>query len=138
MSEDTPATSTDPALGTEGDSNQLGGEDTMSGADQDQLLDEGISPPDEPRKNHFGETHWEESHGEPHDLRLAQEEPEVWEAPDPENPDGPDTERSGELAADSIALDGQDNDVFADEQGVPGGQVGAEDAAMHIISEPTD
>ncbi|MBI9114069.1 DUF5709 domain-containing protein [Sanguibacter suaedae] len=133
MSEDTPATSTDPALGSEGDSNQIPGEDSMSGEDVDDLLDQGYSPPERPRPNHYGETPWEESHGEPMDLKLAQEEPEVWEAPEKGRTE---PDRAGRLTADTDSTQGKDNDVFAEDVGIDGAAASAEEAAVHVIDEP--
>lgn len=133
MSEDTPATSTDGALGTEGDSDQLTQEDTLTDRGVDDLLDEGYSPPERPRTNHFGETALEEIQGESLDQRLAEEEPEVFDEPDREasQPD-----RAGRLVADPDALDGRVNDTFADDVGVAGGAASAEEAAVHVVDEP--
>ncbi|NMR18907.1 DUF5709 domain-containing protein [Cellulomonas fimi] len=134
MSDDTPATRTDPATGTEGDSDQLSGEDTMSGGSSDELLDLGTSPPERPRSNHWGETAWEESHGEPMDLRLSEEEPEVWDQPEKgaRQPD-----RAGRLVEDGDALDGhRGNDTFAEDVGIDGGAASAEEAAMRIVEDP--
>jgi Family of unknown function (DUF5709) len=133
MSEDTPATSIDNAFGGEGDSDQLGQEDTLVDRGVDDLLDEGYSPPERPRTNHFGETAWEESHGEPLDDRLAEEEPDIWDQPEAgrRQPD-----RAGRLVANVDALDGRANDAFADDEGIAGGAASAEEAAVHIVDEP--
>lgn len=134
MSEDTPATSTDPALGTEGDTNQLPGEDTLAEPDDDTMLEEGYSPPDHPRPNHFGETAWEQAHGETLSQRLAEEEPEVWEdrAPGDPNltPDG-----AGQLVEDGDAVAAGGTDAFAVETGSTAGTVSAEEGAIHIVDE---
>ena len=45
MSDDTPATRTDPALGTEGDSDQLQRDDTLVDRGVDDVLDEGYARP---------------------------------------------------------------------------------------------
>ena len=133
MSEDTPATSTDAALGSEGDTDQLPKEDTLTERGVDDLLDEGYSPPERPRTNHFGETALEEIQGESLDQRLAEEEPEVFDEPDAgaSQPD-----RAGRHVADADALDGRVNDTFADDAGVAGGAASAEEAAVHIVDEP--
>lgn len=134
MSEDTPATSTDDALGTEGDSNQLPGEDTLAeGASDDNLLDEAYAPPDQPRPNHFGETPWEEEQGESLDQRLAEEEPETWEEPEAgrRQPD-----LAGRLVPDSDALEGRENDTFADAVSMDVDAASAEEAAVHVVDEP--
>lgn len=134
MSDDTPGTSADPETGAEGDSDQLPLEDSLLDRGVDDLLDEGYSPPDRPRSNRFGETPWEEVHGESLDQRLGEEEPEVWEAPErgARQPD-----RAGRLVADDDALDGhRPNDSFAADVGLSGGAASAEEAAMRIIKPP--
>ena len=133
MSEDTPATSTDAALGSEGDTDQLPKEDTLTQRGVDDLLDEGYSPPERPRSNHFGETALEEIQGETLDQRLAEEEPDIFDAPD-SGATQPD--RAGRLVADPDALDGRVNDTFAEDAGVDGGAASAEEAAVHIVEEP--
>jgi hypothetical protein len=131
--DDTPATSTDAALGTEGDSNQIQGEDSMSGADVDDLLDTGFSPPDRDPSGHFGETAWEEVHGETLDQRIAQEEPEIWDAPE-KGATQPD--RAGRLVADDSAVESGGNDMFAVDEGISGGGASAEEAAVRIVEDP--
>lgn len=133
MSEDTPATSTDAALNSEGDTDQLPKEDTLTQRGVDDLLDEGYSPPERPRSNHFGETALEEIQGETLDQRLAEEEPDIFDAPD-SGASQPD--RAGRLVADPDALDGRVNDTFAEDTGVDGGAASAEEAAVHIVEEP--
>lgn len=91
MTYDTSGTSADPELGTEGDTDQLSGDDTLDPAD---LLDDGYAPPDERRANHWGETPWEEVHGEPLVQRLAEEEPDVWDSDGVDRTEGP-ASRSG-------------------------------------------
>ncbi len=131
MSEDTPATSTDPALGSEGDSNQIPGEDTMSDRGVDPM-DEGFTLPERPRPEvaHWGETPWEESRGETLDQRVAQEEPEVWEAEQVTDPN-----RAGRLTEDADAVEAGVNDQFAHDAGIDGGAAGAEEAAVHVVDE---
>lgn len=136
MNEDTPATSTDPALGSEGDSNQIPGEDTMVERGVDDLLDEGYVPPDRPRPAvaHYGETEWEQAHGETLDQRVAQEEPEVWEA-DPAVDPSRQPDRAGRLVEDDGAVESGGNDTFAVDAGVDGGAAGAEEAAVHVVDD---
>jgi hypothetical protein len=134
MSETTPATSADPETGVEGNTDQLPLEDTLLDRGVDDLLDEGYSPPERPRSNRFGETAWEQAHGETLDQRLGEEEPEIWEAPErgAREPD-----RAGRLVQDDDALEGhRPNDTFAREVGISGGAASAEEAAMHIIKKP--
>lgn len=133
MTDETPATSTDPALGSEGESDQLPFEDTLEDRGVDDLLDEGYTPPERPRSNHYGETAWEERHGEPLDQRLAEEEPEVWEGSTSSRSA---ERRAGRLVADDDALEGhQVNDTFAEDVGIDGGAASAEEAAVHVIEE---
>jgi hypothetical protein len=137
MSGDTTATSPDPEYGAEGDTDQLQQADTLLDRGLSDVLDEGYSPPDYPRKNHWGETAWEESHGEPLDQRLAEEEPENWDR-DPLT--RPDTSRSGRLVADADADPGEDgsreNDLYGDDAGIDGAGASAEEAAVHWVEEP--
>jgi hypothetical protein len=134
MTEQTPATRTDPALGSEGDTNQLPGEDTLAEPTDDTMLDDGYSPPDHPRPNHFGETAWEQAHGEPLTQRLEAEEPEVWDAVAPADPNlTPDG--SGQLVEDDDAVAAEGADVFAVETGSAAGTVSAEEGAMHVVEE---
>lgn len=132
MSENTPATSTDAATGAEGDADQLPAEDTLTDRGVDDLLDEGYTLPERPRPEvaHWGETPWEESHGESLDLRVAQEEPEVWDAEQRSDPN-----RAGRLSEDDDAVEAGGNDQFAVDAGIDGGAAGAEEAAMHVVDE---
>jgi len=121
--------------GREPDSDQLPLEDTLLDRGVDDALEEGYSPPERPRTNRWGETPLEESLGESHDRRLAQEEPEVWEkeyAP----PRGSEPDRAGRLeAADDGAPGSGGQDVLASDVGVAGGGAGAEEAAVHLVPE---
>jgi hypothetical protein len=134
MTEDTPATSTDPALGSEGDSNQLPGEDTLAEPTDDTMLEEGYSPPDHPRPNRFGETAWEQAHGETLTQRLEEEEPEVWEDRAPADPNlTPDG--AGQLVEDDDAVAAGGTDAFAIETGSTAGTVSAEEGALHVVDD---
>ena len=138
MTEETPGTRPDPELGAEGDTNQLSNDDTLlPGPGREEPLDQGYSPLERPRSNHWGETAWEESAGEPMDRRLSQEEPEVWEQ-DPLA--RPDTTRAGRLVADQDAdpnADGsRNNDVYGEDAGIDGAGASAEEAAVHWVEEP--
>jgi hypothetical protein len=134
MSEDTPGTSTDPALGGEGDSDQLSREDTLVERGVDDLLDEGYSPPERDRSTHYGETAWEESHRETIDQRISQEEPEVWEQR-PRISGEREVGRAGRLVEDDAAVDAGGTDSFAIDAGISGGAASAEEAANHLIEE---
>lgn len=122
-----------PEGAPEGDTDQLQPEDTLLTGGLGDVLEEGYSPLDRPRKNHFGETAWEEIHGETLDQRLAEEEPEEWQRPDRERPD---ERRAGRLTADSGPVDGRENDTYAEDEGLAGGAASAEEAAVHIVDEP--
>jgi hypothetical protein len=115
----------------EGDSNQLPREDTLLDRGVDDILDEGYSPPDYPRANHYGETPFEEITGETLDQRLAEEEPDVWEGegrpPQPHR----EPDRAGRLVENDDTWRHQD--VYASDAGVAGGAASAEEAAMHIF-----
>ncbi|QCB92940.1 DUF5709 domain-containing protein [Cellulomonas shaoxiangyii] len=136
MSEDTPATRTDPALGSEGDTNQLPGEDILSDRGTGDLLDEWIVPPerDRPASARWGETPWEEARGETLDQRVAQEEPEVWETESAPPPDR-DELRAGRLIEDGDAVEAGGTSEFAVDAGIAGGAATAEEAAVHVIEE---
>ena len=133
MSYDTSETSPDPELGSEGESDQLTKEDTLIDRAVGDLLDEGYSPPERDRSNHFGETSLEEQTGESLDQRLAEEEPDVWDRP---YTDGREADRAGRIVSDADALDGRANDSYAQDAGVAGGAASAEEAAVHVIDEP--
>ncbi|MEU2201974.1 DUF5709 domain-containing protein [Isoptericola sp. NPDC019482] len=137
MTQETPGTSPDPETGAEGDEDQLPQEDTLLDPELDDVLDEGYSPLERSRSNHWGETAWEESAGEPLDRRLAEEQPDVWER-DPL--DRPDTTRAGRLAEDPFADPGEDgdreNDVYGEDAGIDGAGASAEEAAVHWVEEP--
>jgi hypothetical protein len=131
---DTSATSPDPELGSEGDTDQLPREDTLVDRGVDDLLDEGYSPPERPRANHYGETSWEEQHRETIDQRIGQEEPEVWEVSAHVSGER-EPLRAGRLVADSDAVDAGVTDEFAIDAGISGGAASAEEAAVHLIEE---
>ncbi len=122
-------------LGGEGDSNQLPREDTLVDRAVDDLLDEGYSPPDYPRSNHYGETPLEELTGESLEQRVREEEPEVWQRDRP--PTGREADRAGRLVEDDDTWRRQD--LYGKDAGVAGGAASAEEAAMHIVTgEETD
>ncbi|MBT0994352.1 hypothetical protein KIN34_08645 [Cellulomonas sp. DKR-3] len=133
MSE-TPASSFDPAMGSDGETDQLPREDTLIDRGVDDLLDEGYSPPERDTRTHYGETPWEEKHRETIDQRERQEEPEVWEQR-PRVAGDREEDRAGRLVADDSATDSGGNDEFAVDAGVSGGAATAEEAAMHLVEE---
>ncbi|MFD2026518.1 DUF5709 domain-containing protein [Promicromonospora aerolata] len=141
MSGETPATTPGPETPADGDTDQLPFEDTLMDRGPKDVLDEGYSPPERPRSNHWGETSWEERHGEPMDQRLREEEPDVWQA-DPL--DRTDTSRAGRLVSDPEADPGnyagedgrRENDVYGTDAGIDGAGASAEEAAVHWVDEP--
>lgn len=129
MTETTPGTSPDPETGAEGDTDQLTAEDTLLDRGVEPL-DEGWSPPDRPSR-YLLETEAEQAAGDTLDERLAQEEPEVWDAAPVADPD-----RAGRLEAAAPDAAGEStSSVWAVADGVAGGAATAEEAAMHILGD---
>ena len=124
------------------DEDQLQPEDSLLDRGVDDALDEGYSPPEKwSGAERYGNTPWEEEHGESLEQRLAQEEPE----PDPylsaeledEHVGGEvGNARAGRLVADE---DSSDDDFHQDMEGhdvgIDGAGASAEEAAVHIIDE---
>ena len=135
MTEETPATSADPELGSEGDADQLTRDDQLLDRGVDDLLDEGYSPPEHRRANRWGETPWEEEHRETIDQRLSQEEPEDWDAGEGVGTDRGQF-RAGRLEEDDAAVEAGGTDTFAIDVGVSGGAASAEEAAVHVVPDP--
>ena len=114
-------------------------------------LDRGREPGDRPlAADRFGTTHAEEAQGEDLDHRLAQEEPDVGVEPGPERFDA----LGEDVAAEDLSYDGSDpgavgrivepdegahtdveKDVVASDVGRDGGDLSAEEAAMHLEPE---
>ena len=121
---------------------QLQPQDTLEDRGVDDVLDEGISPPEELRgANAKGVTPAEAVEGETIDDRIRQEEPEVWEEADAESDaeilDGPvggevGEERAGRLMATD---EGVEQDLIAEDEGIDGAGASAEEAAVHRIEE---
>jgi Family of unknown function (DUF5709) len=125
---------------------QLQPQDTLDDRGVDDVLDEGISPPEELRGSKAkGVTPAEAREGETIDDRLRQEEPEVWEDAEAESDadivDGPvagevGEERSGRLLApDEGAHEDVEKDLVAEDEGIDGAGASAEEAAVHTIEE---
>lgn len=102
------------------DEDQLQPEDTLIDRGVDDVLDEGISPPERPLAL------------EPHDdldSRLAEEEPDV-------GPGGADTGRAGRLVApDEGTGEDTESELLAEDVGIDGAGAGAEEAAVHVVDE---
>lgn len=123
---------------------QLQPEDTLDDRGVDDILDEGISPPERPRGvTAKGVTAREELEGESIDERMAQEEPEVWEEAEAEADadilDGPvggevGDRRAGRLTSPDQGMGADDEaTMIGHDEGIDGAGASAEEAAMHII-----
>jgi hypothetical protein len=134
---------------------QLQPGDTLDDRGTDDVLDEGMSPPERPsRPTARGETARDDAAGETLDERLEQEEPDPVAAIDhsaqaqadeiagaEENADPTDglevgDERSGRLVEPAGGATDDANQLpAAVEAGVDGGAAGAEEAAVHVVDE---
>ena len=121
---------------------QLQPDDTLDERGVDDVLDEGMSPPERPsREVAHGMTAADEAVGETLDERLEQEEPDPiadLAYDDPPAAAGEDEhlddgevgdERTGRLAEET----GEDD--IADDVGIDGGAASAEEAAVHTVAE---
>lgn len=104
-------------------------------------LDEGYSPPEKySAAQGFGNTAEEQVEGETLDMRLAQEEPEVWERPEPSPDELNDgevgDERAGRLMDPDQGLgEDVDKDLIGLDAGIDAGAASAEEAAVHIVPD---
>jgi hypothetical protein len=122
---------------------QLQPQDTLDDRGVDDVLDEGISPPEAYRGvNAKGTTTQEQIEGETIDERIAQEEPDVWDgepAPDAGPDDVVDGPVGGEVGGDRTGRLGEDVDdpgsMTAEDEGIDGAGASAEEAAMHTIED---
>jgi hypothetical protein len=154
-----------PTVYSVDDEDQLQPEDTLDQDDVEDALDRGYSPNETPRGvDAFGTTAREQSEQETIEQRIRQEEPDptsAYGAPDDESgldrervggddPDSIDAEddwvgdnevgnrRAGRLVAeDEGAHEDTDKDSFARDVGIDGAAASAEEAAVHIIDEPS-
>jgi hypothetical protein len=119
---------------------QLQPEDTLDDRGVDDVLDEGYSPP-EREPDHLRHPEG----GESLDVRLDEEEPEVWadaeEEADADILDGDvggevGSTRSGRLLApDEGAHEDTVAELTAEDEGIDGAGASAEEAAVHTIEE---
>lgn len=123
---------------------QLQPSDTLDDRGVDDILDEGISPPEKLRgSTAHGVTPREEVEGETLEDRLRQEEPEedaLRSDPDTEDPapwgSMPADPRAGRLVApDEGVREDSEPDALAEDVGIDGAGASAEEAAVHIVSE---
>jgi hypothetical protein len=128
---------------------QLQPDDTLDERGVDDVLDEGMSPPERPsREVAHGVTPAEDAAGESLDERLEQEEPDPAAAVDhsaeaqeeeiladqgTDPSDGLEVgdDRTGRLAG----AEGETADDVADDVGIDGGAASAEEAAVHTVEE---
>jgi len=96
-------------------------------------LDRGIEETDTYlAADRYGVTAEEQRHGEPLDLRLSEEEPDVG----PEGATGPPDRPAGRIVEeDEGARSDVEKDAVALDVGHDGGDQTAEEAAMHVIEE---
>ena len=121
---------------------QLQPQDTLEDRGVDDVLDEGISPPEELRgAKAKGVTPAEAIEGETIDDRIRQEEPEVWEEADAESDaeilDGPVGGEVGEERAGRLMATDEDveQDLIAEDEGIDGAGASDEEAAVDRIEE---
>jgi Family of unknown function (DUF5709) len=119
---------------------QLQPQDTLDDRGVDDVLDEGISPPEELRGSKAkGTTPAEAQEGETIDDRVRQEEPEVWEDAEAERDadivDGPVGGEVGDERTGRLQAVDETTDEFAEDEGIDGAAASAEEAAVHTIDE---
>lgn len=130
------------------DDDQLQPEDTLVDRGVDDILDEGISPPERP----YARTNLDHPGPETLDELLAEEEPDpvsrLGNVLDELNGGDSDDEsefpeddevgraRSGRLVATNEGFgEDDDSELFAEDVGIDGGAASAEEAAMHVIDD---
>ena len=119
---------------------QLQPEDTLDDRGVDDVLDEGYSPP-EREPDHLRHPEG----GESIEVRLDEEEPEVWARVEEEaDADILDGDVGGEvggartgrlLAPDEGSHEDVDSELVAEDEGIDGAGASAEEAAVHTIEE---
>lgn len=115
--------------------------------DPDDELDAGYSPPEKwSAAEGYGNTPWEEAHGETLDQRVRQEEPEPdpYAAADDELGDVDEADedrevgdqRAGRLVdPDQGATEDEEKDLVGRDAGIDGAGASAEEAAVHVVLE---
>lgn len=117
---------------------QLQPQDTLDDRGVDDVLDEGISPPEQLRgSNAKGVTPREAAEGETIEDRVGQEEPEVWDDAEAERDaevlDGDVGGEVGDARTGRLAALEEDTAEFAQDEGIDGAGASAEEAAVHTI-----
>lgn len=123
------------------DEDQLTPEDTLEDADVADELDRGYSP----RENYspgqgYGNTAWEEEHGESLEQRLKQEIPDPDPLAETDDEDLNDGEvgdaRAGRLVDPGEgAGEDTERELIGTDVGIDGAAASAEEAAMHVIDD---
>jgi len=121
---------------------QLQPDETLDERGVDDVLDEGMSPPERPsREVAHGMTPADEAAGETLDERLEQEEPDpsasvAYDDPpaDAGEDDYLDDGEVGDVRTGRLAEEEGEDDV-ADDVGIDGGAASAEEAAVHTVPE---
>jgi len=123
------------------DEDQPGNIEDFGDPDVADELDRGYSPPEHYSAGQgYGNTPWEEEHGESLDQRIAQEIPDAdpyAEAYDEVLNDGEvGDRRAGRLVAPDGGI-GEDTekDLVGEDVGIDGAAASAEEAAMHIVED---
>jgi hypothetical protein len=121
---------------------QLQPDDTLDERGVDDVLDEGMSPPERPsREVAHGTTAAHDAAGETLDERLEQEEPDTtapdlddsaWD--DDEDSDPLDELEVGDERTGRLAEELGEDDIATD-VGIDGGAASAEEAAVHTVHE---
>jgi hypothetical protein len=139
-------------IGAEND-DQLSDEDTLEDDPTGDPLDTGIIPADRSVPgDEYGTTEAEARAGEPLDMLLAEEEPDIdpyaqaeredeeadSEAELLEEEDEPDPRAGRLVAEDEGAHPDAEADLVASDVGIDAGAAGAEEAAVHIVGEDDD
>ena len=131
------------------DEDQLQEGDTLDDRGVDDVLDEGMSPPERPSRNvAHAVTPAEDAEGDSLEERMEQEEPDPSAEVD-HSAEGQEAELLGEEGADPsdgleigdertgrLTPDPEDHDDdVADDVGIDGGAASAEEAAVHTVDE---
>lgn len=123
---------------------QLQSDDTLINRGVDDILDEGVAPPDNwSVAEGFGNTAAEMRQGETLEQRLAQESPDTTaDEPVPEGRDDREVggRRAGRLVDANDGYTGEDTESasIGHDVGISGGAASAEEAAVHIIDDNND
>jgi hypothetical protein len=132
------------------DTAQLDQADTLDDRGVDDLLDEGISPPERPwAVDDWGLTAREAAGHEDLDHRLARELPDVGDDADDGDGVGDTSDTDGELWDDQVGerragrlvapdegwVRDDEPDAWASDVGINGAGASAEEAAVHVVSD---